>query len=111
VRSSLLVLQLHDEWLDVLALAAPLGNALLRIRVEVLLLLVLEGLGSQRALQLLQVLVLSHSVLGINLVLQVIVDFQLSLLLLLLFLGLCDLEFLVPQLPEFHELRVLAALG
>ena len=73
--------------------------------------MVLEGLGSQGALQLLQVLLLRHPVLLIDLILEVVVDFQLSLLLLLLFLGLCDLELLVPELPELHELGVLALLG
>ena len=73
--------------------------------------MVLKGLRSQRTLELLQVLLLRHPVLLINLILEVIVDLQLSLLLLLLFLGLCDLEFLVPELPELHELGVLALLG
>jgi hypothetical protein len=107
----LLALELHYKGLHVLPLAAPLGDALLSVRVEVLLLLVLEGLRSQRALELLQVLLLRHPILGINLVLEVFVDLELSLLLLLLFLGLRNLEFLVSELPELHEFGVLALLG
>lgn len=38
------VFKFHDEWLDVLALRLPLVDALLGVRVEVLLLLVEQGL-------------------------------------------------------------------
>ena len=40
----LVILKLHDEWLNVLALALPLADALFSIRVEALLLLVEESL-------------------------------------------------------------------
>lgn len=41
----LIVLELHNEWLDVLASALPVLNALLSVGVEVLFLLVSESLG------------------------------------------------------------------
>ena len=41
----LVVLELHDQRLDVLALTLPVLDALLSIRVEVLLLLVEKGLS------------------------------------------------------------------
>lgn len=41
----LVVFELHDKWLDVLALALPLADTLLCVGVEVFLLLVQQGLS------------------------------------------------------------------
>ena len=107
----LVVLELHDEGLDVLALGLPLLDALLGVRVEVLLLLVSQSLRLQSvSLSLLEVtngLGVLYIGLGFLEVLEL--SIPLSLLLLLLLLG--ELELFVADLPELSVFGVFLLLG
>ena len=107
----LVVFELHDERLDVFALGLPGGDGVLRVRVEILLLLVhqrlrLEGvcLGFLELADGRSVLLGGLSVLEVGELAG-----ALSLLFALLLLG--ELELLVADFPELGEVAVLGHLG
>ena len=103
----LVVFELHDERLNVLALVLPFWDGSLSVGVEVLLLLVKKGLGLQRInLALLELshsrLILYSRLLGLeSLQLLSALSFFLTLLL------LSNLQLFVAHLPEFCELHCL----
>ena len=101
------VLELHNEWLDVLALALPVLNALLSVGVEVLFLLVSESLGL-KGFDLL-CLELSNAVLVLNVSLLLLEVLQLSCALSLFFLLLLlsHLQLFVSHLPEVSKFSLL----
>lgn len=68
----LVVLELHDERLDVLALSLPLLDALLGVGVEVLLLLVLESLVVHGLMLIVDKVLLSLDILFFLLLLEVV---------------------------------------
>ena len=107
----LVVLELHDDRLDVLALGLPVLDALLCVRVEVLLLLVSQSLRLQSVslshLELLNDL----GALDVSLILLELLEGSISLSLFLLLLLLGELELLVAHLPELGVLAVLLPLS
>lgn len=107
----LVVLELHDEGLDVLALGLPLLNALLSVRVEVLLLLVSESLGLQRVSLSLLELTNSVSTLDVSLILLEVLELSVSLPLFFLLLLLSKLQLLVADVPELGKLPLLLLHG
>jgi hypothetical protein len=104
----LVALKLHDEGLNVLALALPVGDALLGVRVEVLLLLVEKSLSLQGID--LTVLEFSHDglILYSGLLALEVLQFLGTLSLFLLLLFLSHLQLFVANLPEFGELDLFA---
>ena len=64
------VFKFHDDWLDILAVCLPLLDALLCVRVEVLLLLVQQSLGFACGLLVSHELLCLKPVFGICLALQ-----------------------------------------
>lgn len=102
----LVVLELKDERLDVLALRLPLGNALLSIRVEVLLLLVEQRLVVERLVLIIDEVFLGLRVLLVGLLLEIVRQLDTSLTLFLALLLLSDGELLVTQLPELGEFEL-----
>ena len=107
----LVVLELHDEGLDVLALGLPLLNALLSVRVEVFLLLVSESLGLQRVSLSLLELTNSVSTLDVSLILLEVLELSVSLSLFFLLLLLSKLQLLVADVPELGKLSLLLLHG
>ena len=107
----LIVLKLHDERLDVLALALPLCDALLSIRVEVFLLLVEKRLSLYSVDLFLLKLLNSFRLLSVILSLDEFCQFLGSLPFLLLLLLLCHLKLLVTDPPELSEVLVLLHLA
>ena len=107
----LVVLELHDERLDVLALGLPVLDALLRVRVEVLLLLVEQGLRLQGVDLLLAELADRVLVPDVRLVLLESLELSGPLSLLLALLLFSKLQFLVALLPELGILDFLLPLG
>ena len=105
------VLELHDERLDVLASTLPLVDALLSVGVEVLLLLVDEGLCLHGGHLLL--LELSHYgfVLDLSLVLLEVLQFESTHPFLFLLLLFSQLKLFVADLPEFGELLLFLLNG
>ena len=99
----LVVLKLHDKWLDILALRLPLANAFLGIGVEVLLLLVHQGLVVQSLVLGVHEVLLSLHVLLVSLSLKIVGQLDAALSLLFSFLLLGDGKFLVSQFPELTE--------
>ena len=107
----LVVLKLHDEWLDIFALSLPLCNCLLSIWVEVLLLLFEQCLGFERiSLTLLKVND-SLFVLFLHLSMLELSHFLCSLSIFLLFLFFSKLKLIVSDLPELCKLLILFHLG
>lgn len=100
-----IVFELQDNRLDILALTLPLLDALLGIRIEVLLLLVLQGLVVHGLVLLVDEFLLCLDVLFLCLLFQVVRQLDPSLSFLLSFLLLGNGQLLVSQLPEFGELH------
>ena len=107
----LVVLELHDERLDVLALALPVLDALFGVGVEVLLLLVDQSLTLQRVHLLLLELLDRNLVLGLRLMLLEVCKFKGTLPLLFLLLLLSHLQLFVANLPELGELLLFLTLS
>jgi len=107
----LVVLELHDQGLDVLALGLPLLDALLRVRVEVFLLLIEQRLGLERINLLLLELLDSNLVLGLSLVQLELGELLGAHALLLLLLLFSHLQLFVAHLPELGKLMLLLPLG
>lgn len=101
----LVVFKLQDDGLDVLALALPLLDALFGVGVEVLLLLVLEGLVVQGLVLLVNEVLLSFEILVVLLLLEVVSQLNASLSLFFALLLLSDCELLISELPELGELH------
>ena len=102
----LVVLELEDDGLDVLALALPLLDALLGVRVEVLLLLVLQCLVVHRLMLVVNEVLLSLHVLFFLLLLQIVRKLHASLSLFLALLLLSNCKLLVSKLPELSEFHL-----
>ena len=107
----LVVLELHDERLDVLALGLPVGDGVLGVRVEVLLLLVDEGLGLQSVDLAFLELPDGLLVLYVGLAVLEVGKFSGPLPLLFALLLLSQLQLFVADLPELGEIAVLLHLG
>ena len=101
----LVVLELEDDGLDVLALALPLLDALLGVRVEVLLLLILQGLVVQSLVLVVDEVLLGLDVLFFSLLLEVVCDLNSSLSFFFSFLLLSDGQLFVSELPELGKLH------
>ena len=99
----LVILKLHDEWLDILALSLPFADALLSVGVEVLLLLVEESLSldgvSLLSLEVFDCLIL----LGVVLCPHESGQLLGSLSFFFLFLLLGQLKLFVADSPELSE--------
>ena len=107
----LVVLELHDERLDVFALGLPGGDGVLCVRVEVLLLLIDESLCLECVgLGLLELPDGRSVFLGGLSVLEV-GKLAGALSLLFAFLFFSQLKLLVADLPELGEVAVLSHLG
>ena len=107
----LVVLELHDERLDVLALALPFLDALLRVRVEILLLLVSKRLRLESVSLSLLEITNDLGVLYIGLRFLEILELTIPLSLLFLLLLLSELELFVADLPELSVFGVLLLLS
>lgn len=101
------VFEFHDEGLDVLALALPLLNALLGVRVEVLLLLVKQSLSSECRFLFFLKCVHCSLVLDSSLSLVESREFTKTDALLLLLLLFSELQLFVSGAPEFSKLLLL----
>jgi len=107
----LVILKLHNEWLNVLALALPLGDGFFSIRVELLLLLVEERLCLDSIVLILLELFDGLFLLSISLRLNEAGQLFCSLSVFLLFLLLSQLQLLVSDSPELSEIFVFLNLG
>lgn len=107
----LVVLELHDEGLDVLALSLPVGDGVFGVGVEVLLLLVDKGLGLEGVDLLLLELPDGALVLYVGLRVLEVGQFSGPLPLLFALLLLSQLQLFVADFPELGEVFVLADLG
>ena len=107
----LVVLELHDEGLDVLALFSPACNGLLSVRVEVLFLLIDESLSLERISLVLLELANDVLVLDVGLGLLEVLKLSASGSVFLALLLFSELEFFVSGAPEFSEVTVLLDLS
>ncbi len=107
----LVVLELHDDGLDVLASILPLLDALLSVAVEVLLVLISQGLVLESSRLGLHEVLDSLLVLEVSLSLLETLEFSGSLALFFLLLLFSELELLVTDFPELGEVFVLLDLG
>ena len=107
----LVVLKLHDERLDVLALSLPVLDALLSVAVEVLLLLVEKSLRLEGISLLLLEVTDSVPVLDVSLVLLEVSKLSSSETLFFLLLLLSELKLLVSDSPEGSEVSILLLLS
>ena len=71
-NSLFVIFKFHNKWLDVLALSTPFADALLSIRVEVLLLLILQGLVGKSSVLLPDEILLCFNVLLFSLLFEVV---------------------------------------
>ena len=107
----LVILELHDEGLDILALALPVIDALLGVAVEVLLLLIVESLSLESISLLLLELLDGNPVLDVRLLPLEVEELLSALLLFLLLLLLSHLQLFVANLPELGEVLLLLLFG
>lgn len=103
LNSLAVVLEFDDEGLDVLALSLPVANAPLGVRVEVLLLLIKQGLSLHSVAVLLSERVFNRILFGVGLLLQELHELLVALALFLALLLLSELQLLVANLPELGE--------
>ena len=107
----LVILKLHNEGLNVLALALPLGDGFFSVRIELLLLLVEECLCLDSIVLILLELFDGLFLLRISLRLNETGQLFCSLSVFLLFLLLSQLQLLISDPPELSEIFVFLNLG
>lgn len=107
----LVVLELHNERLDVLALSLPVLDALLSVAVEVLLLLIDKGLSLESIRLRLLELLNGNSVLDVRLVLLEVEKLSGTLAIFFLLLLFSHLQLFVAHLPEVSKVMLLLFHG
>ena len=103
LNSLAVVLEFDNEGLDVLALSLPVANAPLGVRIEVLLLLIKQGLSLDSVAVLVSERVFNRILFGVGLPLQELDELLVALALFLALLLLGELQLLVANLPELGE--------
>ena len=107
----LVVLELHDERLDVLALTLPVLDALLGVAVEVFLLLIEKSLGLEGISLLLLELLDLNPVLDIRLILLEVKELHGTIPFFLLLLLLSHLQLFIALFPELSKVFLFLLLS
>ena len=109
-NSLFVILQFHDEWFHVFALARPLLDALFGIWVEILFLLILKRLISKSSMLLINEVFLCLDILLIGLLLQIVGQLNSSLSFFLFLLLLSDGQLFISHFPELSKFFFLGML-
>lgn len=107
-NSFFVIFEFHDDRFDVFPLTLPLCYALLSIRIEGLLRLVLQGLISKSGMLLVHKILLRFCILFLRLFLEIIREFDSSLSLFFSLLLFSNCKLFISKLPELSKFHFLS---